>query len=83
MPSIVCSAQASYKKLAGLLELTDSHLQWTKAGDKAPLVKVPHAEFACKSSHTSLGATLTTAATYVSSHLQSTQSGHSPCRCAS
>ncbi|KAI0745821.1 hypothetical protein C8Q76DRAFT_606536 [Earliella scabrosa] len=46
MPSIVCSAQASYKKLAGLLELTDSHLQWTKAGDKAPLVKVPHAEFA-------------------------------------
>ncbi|KAI0703370.1 hypothetical protein C8T65DRAFT_654998 [Cerioporus squamosus] len=46
MPSLVCSAQASYKKLPGLLELTDSHLQWTKAGDKAPVVKVPHAEAA-------------------------------------
>ena len=48
MPSIVCSAQASYKKLAGLLELTDSHLQWTKAGEKAPAVKVPTTEAACK-----------------------------------
>ncbi|KAI0780114.1 hypothetical protein C8Q74DRAFT_1173891, partial [Fomes fomentarius] len=46
MPPIVCSAQASYKKLPGLLELTDSHLQWTKAGDKTPSVKVPHAEAA-------------------------------------
>ncbi|KAI0374101.1 hypothetical protein BV20DRAFT_1118712 [Pilatotrama ljubarskyi] len=46
MPSIVCSAQASYKKLPGLLELTDTHLQWTKAGDKAPSVKVPHGEAA-------------------------------------
>ncbi|RDX55046.1 hypothetical protein OH76DRAFT_1372618 [Lentinus brumalis] len=46
MPPIVCSAQASYKKLPGLLELTDSYLQWTKAGDKAPVVKVPHAEAA-------------------------------------
>ncbi|OJT15757.1 RNA polymerase II transcription factor B subunit 1 [Trametes pubescens] len=46
MPSTVCSAQASYKKLPGLLELTPSHLQWTKAGDKAPSVKVPHSEAA-------------------------------------
>ncbi|KAL7281728.1 hypothetical protein ACG7TL_005046 [Trametes sanguinea] len=46
MPSIVCSAQASYKKLPGLLELTESHLQWTKAGDKAPSVKVAHSEAA-------------------------------------
>ncbi|KAI0744064.1 hypothetical protein C8Q80DRAFT_1326480 [Daedaleopsis nitida] len=46
MPSIVCSAQASYKKLPGLLELTDAHLQWTKAGENAPAVKVPHAETA-------------------------------------
>ncbi|KAI0663565.1 hypothetical protein C8Q70DRAFT_906577 [Cubamyces menziesii] len=46
MPSIVCSAQASYKKLPGLLELTDTHLQWTKAGDKAPSVKVAHSEAA-------------------------------------
>ncbi|KAI0645641.1 hypothetical protein C8Q79DRAFT_910952 [Trametes meyenii] len=44
MPSIVCSAQASYKKLPGLLELSDSHLQWTKAGEKAPSVKVPHSD---------------------------------------
>ncbi|RPD74246.1 hypothetical protein L226DRAFT_553368 [Lentinus tigrinus ALCF2SS1-7] len=46
MPPIVCSAQASYKKLPGLLELTDSHLQWTKAGEKAPAVKVPTTEAA-------------------------------------
>ncbi|KAI0630295.1 hypothetical protein C8Q77DRAFT_1160645 [Trametes polyzona] len=46
MPSTVCSAQASYKKLPGLLELTSTHLQWTKAGDKAPSVKVPHSDAA-------------------------------------
>ncbi len=59
MPPIVCSAQASYKKLPGLLELTDSYLQWTKAGDKAPVVKVPHAEAACEWRNTSPDATLT------------------------
>ena len=48
MPSLVCSAQASYKKLPGLLELTDSHLQWTRTGDKAPAVKFPYAEAACE-----------------------------------
>ncbi|KAI1794077.1 hypothetical protein LXA43DRAFT_884194 [Ganoderma leucocontextum] len=46
MPSLVCSAQASYKKLPGLLELTDSHLQWTRSGDKAPAVKFPYADAA-------------------------------------
>ncbi|TBU56387.1 hypothetical protein BD310DRAFT_882716 [Dichomitus squalens] len=49
MPSIVCSAQASYKKLPGLLELTDTHLQWTKTGDQSPVVKFPYAEAAALS----------------------------------
>ncbi|KAN0090726.1 hypothetical protein V8E55_004292 [Tylopilus felleus] len=42
MPSIVCTAKASYKKLPGTLELTDSHLQWSQDGKKAPSVRVPH-----------------------------------------
>ncbi|KAM5530768.1 hypothetical protein V8D89_015575 [Ganoderma adspersum] len=46
MPSLVCSAQVSYKKLPGLLELTDSHLQWTRTGDKNPVVKFPYSEAA-------------------------------------
>ncbi|KAI0775657.1 hypothetical protein BD413DRAFT_530381 [Trametes elegans] len=46
MPSLICSAQVLYKKLPGLLELTDSHLQWTRAGDKTPSVKVPHGQAA-------------------------------------
>ena len=46
MPSILCSAQASYKKLSGLLELTDTHLQWTKNGDKIPAVRFPYADAA-------------------------------------
>ncbi|KAH9858787.1 hypothetical protein C2E23DRAFT_909621 [Lenzites betulinus] len=46
MPPIVCSAQASYKKLSGLLELNSTHLQWTKSGDKVPSVKVPHSDAA-------------------------------------
>ena len=48
MPSLVCSAQASYKKLPGLLELTDTQLQWTRTGDKAPVVKFPYSEAACE-----------------------------------
>ncbi|KAJ8522454.1 hypothetical protein ONZ45_g965 [Pleurotus djamor] len=44
MPTIVCTAKASYKKVPGLLELTDTHLQWTQDGKKTPLVNVPHAE---------------------------------------
>ncbi|OCH95142.1 hypothetical protein OBBRIDRAFT_823077 [Obba rivulosa] len=44
MPSTVCTAKTSYKKLPGLLELTSTHLQWTQDGKKASLVKVPHSE---------------------------------------
>ncbi|KZT72123.1 hypothetical protein DAEQUDRAFT_686417 [Daedalea quercina L-15889] len=46
MPSTLCTAKASYKKLSGLLELTDTHLQWTQDGKKAPSVRVAHAEAA-------------------------------------
>ncbi|KAH7888489.1 hypothetical protein F5I97DRAFT_705024 [Phlebopus sp. FC_14] len=42
MPAIVCTAKASYKKLPGTLELTDTHLQWTQDGKKAPSVRVLH-----------------------------------------
>ncbi|KIJ68000.1 hypothetical protein HYDPIDRAFT_107564 [Hydnomerulius pinastri MD-312] len=42
MPAIVCSAKASYKKQQGILELNDTHLQWTQDGKKAPSVRVPH-----------------------------------------
>ncbi|KAJ8588869.1 hypothetical protein M405DRAFT_842250 [Rhizopogon salebrosus TDB-379] len=44
MPTTLCSAKASYKKQAGSLELTDSHLTWTQDGKKAPAVRVPHSE---------------------------------------
>lgn len=47
MPTSVCTAKASYKKLSGTLELTDSCLQWTQDGKKAPSVRVPYAEAAC------------------------------------
>lgn len=40
----MCKAKASFKKLSGLLELTDTHLQWTQDGKKAPSVRVPYAE---------------------------------------
>ncbi|KAI0733145.1 hypothetical protein C8Q72DRAFT_773128 [Fomitopsis betulina] len=46
MPSPLCTAKASYKKLPGILELTHSHLQWTQDGKKAPSVRVAHAEAA-------------------------------------
>ena len=59
MPSLVCSTQASYKKLPGFLELTSSHLQWTKAGDKVPAVKVPYAEASCTSQNASVKPRLT------------------------
>ncbi|TFY71942.1 hypothetical protein EVG20_g1057 [Dentipellis fragilis] len=45
-PSTLCSARASFKKLPGLLELTDTHLQWTQDGKKAPSVRVAHADAA-------------------------------------
>ncbi|KAF7315490.1 hypothetical protein MIND_00064200 [Mycena indigotica] len=43
MPSFVCAAKASYKKLPGLLELTEAHLQWAQDG-KQPSVRVPLAD---------------------------------------
>ncbi|KAF8973104.1 hypothetical protein BDZ97DRAFT_1691833 [Flammula alnicola] len=46
MPTTVCTAKASCKKLPGLLELTDTHLQWTQDGKKAPSIRVPYAEAA-------------------------------------
>ncbi|EAU91033.1 hypothetical protein CC1G_03201 [Coprinopsis cinerea okayama7 len=46
MPTTVCTAKASYKKLPGLLELTDTHLQWTQDGKKQPAIRVAHAEAA-------------------------------------
>ncbi|KAF9010536.1 hypothetical protein BDQ17DRAFT_1387769 [Cyathus striatus] len=44
MPTIVCAAKASCKKLPGLLELTDTHFQWTQDGKKAPSIRVLHSE---------------------------------------
>ncbi|KAI6045967.1 hypothetical protein EDC04DRAFT_2864884 [Pisolithus marmoratus] len=41
MPAIVCTAKASYKKQPGTLELSDTHLQWTQDGKKAPSVQIP------------------------------------------
>lgn len=47
MPTTLCTAKVSYKKTQGVLELTDTHLQWTQNGQKAPSVRVPHAETSC------------------------------------
>ncbi|PPQ99447.1 hypothetical protein CVT24_005254 [Panaeolus cyanescens] len=44
MPTTVCTAKASCKKLPGLLELTNTHLQWTQDGNKAPSIRVPYAD---------------------------------------
>lgn len=49
MPTLVCTAKASYKKTLGILELTDSHLQWTQDGKKAPSVRVAYSDAACES----------------------------------
>ncbi|KAF5393387.1 hypothetical protein D9757_000738 [Collybiopsis confluens] len=46
MPTIVCTAKVVYKKTPGILELTDTLLQWTQNGQKAPSVRVPYAEAA-------------------------------------
>lgn len=48
MPTTVCTAKASYKKTAGLLELTETHLQWTADGKKAPSVRVAYSDAACE-----------------------------------
>lgn len=42
------SAKTSYKKLPGLLVLTDTHLLWTQDGKKKSAVEVPHAEAVCQ-----------------------------------
>ncbi|TEB30367.1 hypothetical protein FA13DRAFT_1733682 [Coprinellus micaceus] len=44
MPTLVCTAKASCKKLPGLLELTDTHLQWTQDGKRAPSIRVSFKE---------------------------------------
>ncbi|KAF4598194.1 TFB1 family protein [Pleurotus pulmonarius] len=44
MQTTICTAKASYKKAPGLLELTNTHLQWTQDGKKTPAVRVAHAE---------------------------------------
>ncbi|KAF9454054.1 hypothetical protein P691DRAFT_771042 [Macrolepiota fuliginosa MF-IS2] len=44
MPTIVCTAKVSCKKLPGLLELTDTHLQWTQEGGKSPSIRLPRIE---------------------------------------
>lgn len=49
MPTFLCTAKASYKKLPGLLELTDTHLQWTQDTKKNPSLRVPYSEFMCSS----------------------------------
>ncbi|KAF9568021.1 hypothetical protein CPC08DRAFT_655518 [Agrocybe pediades] len=46
MPTTVCTAKASCKKLPGLLELTDTHLQWTPDGKKAPTIRVAYGDAA-------------------------------------
>ncbi|KAG6880215.1 hypothetical protein C0992_003879 [Termitomyces sp. T32_za158] len=40
------TGRASYKKVAGLLELTDAHLQWTPLAQTVPAVRVPLAQAA-------------------------------------
>ncbi|KAJ3840282.1 hypothetical protein F5878DRAFT_78291 [Lentinula raphanica] len=44
MPTTVCTAKVIYKKIPGILELTDTHLQWTQQGQKAPAVRVQNTE---------------------------------------
>ena len=46
----LCTAKASYKKAPGLLELTETHLQWTQDGKKTPSVRVLNSEAACQCS---------------------------------
>ncbi|KAJ8077275.1 RNA polymerase II transcription factor B subunit 1 [Marasmius tenuissimus] len=41
---LFCTAKASYKKLPGVLELSDTHLQWTQDGKNFPLLKLPRSE---------------------------------------
>jgi transcription initiation factor TFIIH subunit 1 len=54
-----CVAKASYKKASGSLELTDTHLQWTQDGKKAPSVRVAYSEATCQYFFTSAVSSLT------------------------
>ncbi|KAF8623105.1 hypothetical protein AX15_006516, partial [Amanita polypyramis BW_CC] len=45
MPTLLCTAKASYKKSSGVLELTDTHLQWSQDAKKVPSLRVPYNEF--------------------------------------
>lgn len=44
----LCQAKASYKKTPGVLELTQTHIQWTASGKKTPDLRIPHARAACE-----------------------------------
>ncbi|KAG6842122.1 hypothetical protein C0991_001615 [Blastosporella zonata] len=46
MARLVCTAKASYKKTAGILELTDELLQWTPQGKSVPVVRVKYPDAA-------------------------------------
>ncbi|KAG7098746.1 hypothetical protein E1B28_000656 [Marasmius oreades] len=44
MPTSVCTAKASYQKLPGVLELTETHLLWTQDGKRNPLLRLARSE---------------------------------------
>ncbi|KAK7053447.1 RNA polymerase II transcription factor B subunit 1 [Paramarasmius palmivorus] len=44
MPTLVCTAKVFYKKLPGVLELTDTHVKWTQDGKTIPLINFPRSE---------------------------------------
>ncbi|KAJ3550103.1 hypothetical protein NM688_g5109 [Phlebia brevispora] len=46
MPSSTLTAKASYRKLAGTLELTTTRLQWVQDGNKANTINIPLAQAA-------------------------------------
>ncbi|KAG6837512.1 hypothetical protein H0H93_008437 [Arthromyces matolae] len=46
MPTLVCTAKASYKKTPGILQLTDDHLQWSPQGKSEPSLRVPYKDAA-------------------------------------
>ncbi|KIL65942.1 hypothetical protein M378DRAFT_192221 [Amanita muscaria Koide BX008] len=45
MPTLLCTAKASYKKSPGVLGLSDTHLQWTQDGKNISSLRVPYSEF--------------------------------------
>lgn len=44
----LCQAKVSYKKVQGILELNNTHLQWTQNGQNVPSIRVPHRQAACR-----------------------------------